>query len=78
MTGGFYHESYDSYNNDYDVAVLRVCPDFDIAIDFSKYVMCFVVICSLSHSSFYAMMVLQFVCSNCCSISHIHIANIKI
>jgi hypothetical protein len=40
VTGGFYHGSYDLYNNDYDVAVLRVCTDCDIAIDISTYVMC--------------------------------------
>jgi len=33
VTGGFYHGSYEDYNIDYDVAVLRVCPDFDIPID---------------------------------------------
>ena len=40
VIGGFYHGRYDQYNYDYDVAVLRVCSDFDIAIDISKYVMC--------------------------------------
>jgi hypothetical protein len=33
VTGGFYHGDYEDYNIDYDVAVLRVCPDFDIPID---------------------------------------------
>ena len=33
VTGGFYHGSYEDHNIDYDVAVLRVCPDFDIPID---------------------------------------------
>jgi hypothetical protein len=33
VTGGFYHGSYEDYNTDYDVAILRVCPDFDIQID---------------------------------------------
>jgi len=40
VTGGFYHGNFSLKNYDYDVAVLRVCPDFDIAIGFSKYVMC--------------------------------------
>jgi len=31
VTGGFYHGSYDESNHDYNVAVLRVCIDFDIA-----------------------------------------------
>jgi hypothetical protein len=39
VTGGFYHESYNSSNNDYDVAVLRVCTDFDITIDILKYML---------------------------------------
>jgi hypothetical protein len=33
VTGGFYHGSYDDYNIDYDVAVLRVCTGLDIPID---------------------------------------------
>jgi hypothetical protein len=41
VTGGFYHSSYNSYNNDYDVAVLQVCTDFDIPIDSAKYLTCF-------------------------------------
>jgi hypothetical protein len=40
VTGGFYHGSYDMYNYDYDVAVLKVCTDCDITIDISTYVMC--------------------------------------
>jgi len=40
VTGGFFHGNFSHENYDYDVAVLRVCTDFDIAIDFSKYVMC--------------------------------------
>jgi len=40
VTHGFYHGSYNPRNHDYDVAVLRVCTDLDIAIDISKYVMC--------------------------------------
>ena len=40
VTGGFYHGSYDLFNHDYDVAVLRVCTDFDTAIDTLMYVMC--------------------------------------
>jgi hypothetical protein len=39
VTGGMYHSSY-GYNYDYDVAVLRVCTNCDIALDISKYVMC--------------------------------------
>jgi len=38
VTGGFYHGSYEQHNKDYDVAVLRVCTDFDIAIDNLMYV----------------------------------------
>jgi len=33
VTGGFYHGNYEDYTIDYDVAVLRVCPDFDIPLD---------------------------------------------
>ena len=33
VKGGFYHGSYDEDNNNNDVAVLRVCTDFDITID---------------------------------------------
>jgi hypothetical protein len=40
VTGGFYHGWYDPISYDYDVAVLRVCTDFDIPIDISNYVMC--------------------------------------
>jgi hypothetical protein len=36
VTGGFFHENYDSFNRDYDVAVLRVCTDCDIAKDISN------------------------------------------
>jgi hypothetical protein len=41
VTGGFYHGSYNqNFYNNFDVAVLRVCTDFDIPIDLSKYVTC--------------------------------------
>ena len=40
VTVGFYHGSYNHYNRDFDVAVLRVCTDFDIPIVISKYMMC--------------------------------------
>jgi hypothetical protein len=40
VTHGFYHGSYNPKNKDYDVAVLKVCTDLDIAIDFSKFMMC--------------------------------------
>jgi len=40
VKGGFYHGSYDEDTHDNDVAVLRVCTDFDFAIDTSNYVMC--------------------------------------
>ena len=40
VQGGFYHGSYNEDNHDNDVAVLRVCTEFDIAIDISNYVMC--------------------------------------
>jgi len=40
VTGGFYHGGFQFYNHDYDVAVLRVCTDLDIAIDISKYILC--------------------------------------
>ena len=33
VTGGYYHGKYEYYKYDYDVAVLRVCTDWDIAID---------------------------------------------
>jgi len=33
VTGGFYHGKFDYYSYDNDVAVLRVCTDWDIAID---------------------------------------------
>jgi len=39
VTGGFYHGNY-QYNYDYDVAVLRVSTDFDIAVDILDYVTC--------------------------------------
>ena len=40
VTGGFYHGNFGSYNFDYDVAVLRVCTDFDIALDILNWLMC--------------------------------------
>jgi len=41
VTGGYYHGSYNNQiYNDYDVAVLRVCTNFDIPIHISKYVLC--------------------------------------
>jgi len=40
VTGGFYHGNYNDFNRDYDVAVLRVCTDFDNPIDILLYVMC--------------------------------------
>ena len=41
VTGGYYHGSYNNQSyNGYDVAILRVCTDFDIPIDISKFVMC--------------------------------------
>ena len=40
VQGGFYHGNYNEDNHDNDVAVLRVCTDFDIAINISNYVMC--------------------------------------
>jgi hypothetical protein len=39
VLGGYYHMNYDQYNGDYDIAVLRVCTDFDIPVS-AKYVMC--------------------------------------
>ena len=33
VKGGFYHGSFNHNTNDYDVAVLFVCTDFDIPID---------------------------------------------
>jgi hypothetical protein len=39
VTGGFYHGSYITNSLDYNVAVLRVCADWDIAIDILGYVM---------------------------------------
>jgi hypothetical protein len=38
VTGGFYHESFNLSNADYDVAVLKVCIDFDIPTDSANYV----------------------------------------
>jgi hypothetical protein len=39
VTEASIHERYnEDYYNDYDVAVLRVCADFDIGMDISKYV----------------------------------------
>jgi len=78
VSGGFYHANYDSYNNDYNVAVLQVCTDFDIPIDISKYMKFLQRYLALSHSSLYTVLVLQFVCSKCRHISHIHVANINI
>jgi hypothetical protein len=40
VTGGFYHGSFNPNNYDYDVAVLKVCTDCDIANDILMYVMC--------------------------------------
>ena len=40
VRGGFYHGNYDLDDYDYDVAILRVCTEFDIPINISKYVMC--------------------------------------
>jgi hypothetical protein len=39
VTGGFYHGNYSTNIMDYNVAVLRVCADCDIAIDISDFVM---------------------------------------
>jgi hypothetical protein len=37
VSAGFYHSSYNqSGYNEYDVAILKVCTDFDIPIDISK------------------------------------------
>jgi len=33
VISGYYHGSYDSITTDYDVAVLKVCTEFNITID---------------------------------------------
>ena len=41
VIGGFYHEWFNEDTIDYDVAVLRVCTDFNMALDIAmcvKYV----------------------------------------
>jgi hypothetical protein len=40
IKGGFYHELFNVYNFDYDVAVLKVCIDFDIPTDSANCVTC--------------------------------------
>ena len=35
-----YHSSYNRETNDYDVAVLKVCIDFDFPIDSANYLTC--------------------------------------
>jgi hypothetical protein len=41
VIGGFYHELFDLSNADYDVAVLKVCIDFDIPTGSANCVTCF-------------------------------------
>jgi hypothetical protein len=36
VTGGYYHLKFDYYPGDYDMAVLVVCTDCDIATDGAK------------------------------------------
>jgi hypothetical protein len=38
VTGGYYHDLFNLSNADYDVAVLKVCIDFDIPIDSADFV----------------------------------------
>jgi hypothetical protein len=40
ITGGFYHGLYNVDSYDYDVAVLKVCIDFDIPTDSANCVTC--------------------------------------
>jgi hypothetical protein len=78
VTGYSYHESFNLTTFDYDVAILRVCTDFNMGTYIAIYIYNVLAV-TFSFVSFFVPCNVAFViCSKYCYKLHIYVADIKL